>query len=108
MDQSQPHTDADLLGKLEGAIDSMPRKSREIFLAHRLDNKTYQEIADVTGLTVRHVERHMAKALVHIMKHVDSEAPHRRAGLLRLVLRLLTKFFGGETAPLSSKNGQTA
>lgn len=108
MDQSQPRTDPDLLRKLEGAVGSMPRISREIFLAHRIDNMTYREIADVTGLTVRQVERHIAKALAHITKHLDSAESHGRVGLLRLVLRLPTKFFGGETAPRSSKNSQGA
>ena len=103
MDQSESRNDPDVLREIEDALGSMPPRPREIFLAHRLDNMTYREIADVTGLTVRQVERQIAKALVHIAKHMDSEDSHCGAGLLGWVLRLLTKFFGGEIASLSSK-----
>lgn len=104
MDQSQSRTDPDVLRKIEDALARMPRKPREIFLAHRLDNMTYREIADVTGLTVRQVERQIAKALIHIAKQMDPEDSHCGAGLLGRVLRPLTRFFGGEIASPSSKN----
>ena len=41
-------------------------RTREIFLAKRLDGMSYSEIASRTGLSVRQVERHMAKALATI------------------------------------------
>jgi len=52
--------DAELLRRLEDAVASMPRKQREIFLAHRLDDMSYAEIARRTGLSVKQVERQMA------------------------------------------------
>jgi RNA polymerase sigma-70 factor (ECF subfamily) len=62
--------DPELLKKLERAMLKLPRSTREIFLAHRLDDMSYQEIADRTGLTVRQVERHMARAIYRLSKEV--------------------------------------
>ena len=61
------------LKKLERAMLKLPRSTREIFLAHRLDDMSYLEIADRTGLTIRQVERHMAKALYWVCKELDDE-----------------------------------
>ena len=41
-------------------------KTRQIFLAKRLDGMSYAEIARRTGLSVKRVERHIAKALATI------------------------------------------
>jgi RNA polymerase sigma-70 factor (ECF subfamily) len=65
------NVDADLLRRLEEAVASMPRKQREIFLAHRLDEMSYAEIARRTGLTVRQVERQMARAITKLCKQMD-------------------------------------
>ena len=67
------HDDPELLKKLERAMLKLPRSTREIFLAHRLDDMSYQKIADRTGLTVRQVERHMAKAIYRVCKELDDE-----------------------------------
>jgi RNA polymerase sigma-70 factor (ECF subfamily) len=63
--------DADLRRKLEEAVAAMPRKQREIFLAHRLHGLSYVEIASRTGLSVRQVERHMARAIYKLAKQMD-------------------------------------
>jgi RNA polymerase sigma-70 factor (ECF subfamily) len=62
---------ADLLRRLEAAVAAMPRKQREIFLVHRLDAMSYAEIASRTGLSVRQVERHMARAIYKLCKQMD-------------------------------------
>jgi RNA polymerase sigma-70 factor (ECF subfamily) len=61
----------EILRKLETAVASLPRAQREIFLAHRLDDLTYAQIACHTGRTVRQVKRQMAKALYKIGKQMD-------------------------------------
>ena len=38
-------------------------KEREVFLLSRVEDKTYKEIAEITGLTVKAIERRMSKAL---------------------------------------------
>jgi RNA polymerase sigma factor (sigma-70 family) len=65
--------DPELLKKLERAMLKLPRSTREIFLAHRLDAMSYQQIAGRTGLTVREVERHMARAIYRLCKALDDE-----------------------------------
>ncbi|MBS86342.1 MAG: RNA polymerase subunit sigma [Sphingobium sp.] len=69
-------TDLERLERLEAGLLSMPRLRREIFLAVRLDAMTYADIAHRTGLSVRAVERQMARAIVHIGRHLrDTDAP---------------------------------
>ena len=68
------HPDPETLRKLEAAVASMPRLRREIFLAVRLDAMTYAQIAEVTGLSVAQVERHMARAMRHLVS-VMSDRP---------------------------------
>lgn len=65
--------DPDLLRRLEAAVAAMPRKQRAIFLAHRLDDLSYAEIAERTGLSVRQVERQMASAIYKLCKQMDGE-----------------------------------
>jgi len=69
--------DPETLRKLEAAVASMPRLRREIFLAVRLDAMTYAQIAEVTGLSVTQVERHMARAMRHLVS-VMSDHPVSR------------------------------
>jgi RNA polymerase sigma-70 factor (ECF subfamily) len=63
--------DPELLRRLEDAVASMPRVQREIFLAHRLDDLSYAEIAQRTGLSVKQVERQMARAIYKLCKQMD-------------------------------------
>ncbi|MDF7775693.1 sigma factor-like helix-turn-helix DNA-binding protein [Sphingomonas sp. AOB5] len=61
------------LKRLARAVRKLPRLQREIFLAARLDDMDYVEIAERTGLSVREVERHIAKALVSIVRRMDRQ-----------------------------------
>jgi RNA polymerase sigma-70 factor (ECF subfamily) len=65
--------EAELLRRLDRAIRTVPRRTREIFLARRLDQLSYAEIAERTGLSVRQVERHMARAINRLCREVDRE-----------------------------------
>jgi len=65
--------DPDLLRRMEDAMRAMPKMQREIFMAHRLDDMSYDEIARRTGLSVRQVERHVAKAIYKLVKQLDGE-----------------------------------
>ena len=61
------------LRRLEEALMNMPRLQREIFMAHRLDDMPYEEIARRTGLTIRQVERQMARAIYKLDKRLHGE-----------------------------------
>jgi RNA polymerase sigma-70 factor (ECF subfamily) len=65
--------DPELLRRLEETVEALPRKQREIFLAHRLDGISYAEIARRTGLSVREVERQMASAIYKLCKQMDGQ-----------------------------------
>jgi len=56
----------DMLRRLEDAVQRLKPRTREIFLAHRVDGYSYAEIAVRTGLSVKCIEKHMSKAIAHI------------------------------------------
>lgn len=56
----------DLLRRLEVAMLRLRPKTREIFMAHRVEGLTYAQIAERTGLSVKGVEKQMSKALRHL------------------------------------------
>ena len=56
----------DQIARLQKALASLSTKTREIFLAHRLEGLSYKDIATETGLSEKGVEWHMSKAIAHI------------------------------------------
>jgi RNA polymerase sigma-70 factor (ECF subfamily) len=56
----------DQLERLQDALGKLAPKTREIFLAHRLDGLSYKDIATQTGLSLKGVEWHMTKAIAHL------------------------------------------
>ena len=56
----------DMLRRLEVAIMRLRPRTREVFMAHRIEGLTYAEIAERTGLSVKGVEKQMSKALVQL------------------------------------------
>lgn len=77
-------SDPEFLERLNQAIATLPRRDREIFLAHRVDGLSYQEIASRTGLSVRRVERHIARALYGIDRSLEGQPLRWWQRLLRL------------------------
>lgn len=49
--------------KLQQVLSSMPENSRVVFLMNRMDNLTYNDIAQRLGLSVKAVEKRMHEAL---------------------------------------------
>ncbi|CAL2093938.1 sigma-70 family RNA polymerase sigma factor [Tenacibaculum sp. 190524A05c] len=58
----------DFRAKLESAISNLSDKEREVFLLSRIDKKTYKEIADITNISVKAVERRMSNAFINLRK----------------------------------------
>lgn len=54
------------------ALQKLPEKCRLVFLMSRLDHLTYQEIADILGISIKTVENHMGKAI----KILKTQLPH--------------------------------
>lgn len=56
------------LARYEAAMRSMKPKTREIYLRHRLDEESYDQIAAALSMSVSGVEKQMAKAAVHLKR----------------------------------------
>ena len=63
----------DTLGRLERAMAKLKPRTREIFLAHRIEGLTYVQIARRTGLSVKGVEKQMSKAIAKIDRLLDRD-----------------------------------
>lgn len=56
----------DRLRRLEAVLGRLQLRTREIFLAHRIDGYSYAEIAARTGLSIKTVEMHMTRAIAFL------------------------------------------
>jgi RNA polymerase sigma-70 factor (family 1) len=66
MDNDNPEKLAEMAEyeeRLQQVIASLPDGGREVFLMNRLEDLTYQEIADRLGLSVKAIEKRMSKVL---------------------------------------------
>lgn len=52
------------LDRLLECINQLPERTRAVFLAHRIDGMSYQQIARDRGLSISSVEKHVAKAVL--------------------------------------------
>jgi RNA polymerase sigma-70 factor (ECF subfamily) len=73
LDQVAALESRDTLRRLEQALGKLKPRTREIFLAHRIDGLTYAEIAERTGLSVKGVEKQMSKAIAKIDRFLDRD-----------------------------------
>lgn len=60
-----------MLRHVEAAMLKLRPKTREIFMAHRIDGLSYAEIAELTGLSIKGVEKQMSKAIAQIDRLLD-------------------------------------
>jgi RNA polymerase sigma factor (sigma-70 family) len=51
------------LERMRGALDTLPSRTRETFFMHRIEGRSYVEIATTLKVSVSAVEKHMASAL---------------------------------------------
>ena len=60
----------DMLERIESIICGMPRVTREIFIAHRVEGQSCDEIASRMGLPTSKVEHHLVRALIILDKRL--------------------------------------
>ena len=54
------------LGAVTACLLNMPERTRNIFILHRLEGRKYRDIAVQLGISVSAVEKHMARAVLHL------------------------------------------
>lgn len=76
--QLQPHSELNLQDpeflieeqefseKLQKALNELPEKQRETFLLSRIDKKSYKEISEITGVTIKATEKRIHNALASL------------------------------------------
>ncbi|TKR56411.1 sigma-70 family RNA polymerase sigma factor [Allopusillimonas ginsengisoli] len=67
---------AQLLASLKEALAELPLKCRQVFLWHRLEGYTQQEVAQRLGISVSMVEKYMIKAARHLRNRLQQYDPH--------------------------------
>lgn len=70
-------TTIDEVARFESALMKLPRFTCEVFLAHRLEDLSYSEIASRTGVTEQRVEREIAHAICGLARALDSRPSGR-------------------------------
>ena len=63
------------LWRAERAVDRLPRMTRKVFLAIRVEELRYSEIAARFDINIADVEAHFAVALRILMKVMDEKDP---------------------------------
>lgn len=72
-EQEQQLHAQDLMLAFDRALDTMPVKTRRVFLMQRVDELSYREIQEIVGISKATVEYHMIKALEHLSKELGRE-----------------------------------
>ena len=73
IDQQRLLESRDMLARVEAAVMKLRPKTREIFMAHRIEGLSYAEIAQRTGLSVKGVEKQMSKAIAAIDRLIERD-----------------------------------
>lgn len=54
-------------------IDAMPTRRRQAFLLHRIDGLSYLEIARKMGVSIKGVEKHLATAMLQLVREMQTD-----------------------------------
>lgn len=61
----------ELKKRYEISLNKLPEKQRVVFLMSRIDKLKYHEIAEITGITIKGVEKRMQMALAFLRKELE-------------------------------------
>ena len=70
-DQAYAIEASQLMQSYQQAVNTLPPRTREVFLLHRVEELSYRQIAERLGIGLRTVEWHLAEALVRIRQTLD-------------------------------------
>jgi len=63
----------ELVQRIEFALESLPKRRRDIFRMNRFDGKKYEQIANEMSLSVKTIEAEMSKAIQTLRKSLSFE-----------------------------------
>jgi RNA polymerase sigma factor (sigma-70 family) len=58
------------LQQVDAALLQLNERTRDVFVLSRLEQMKYAQIAEMYGISVSAVEKHMIKALAHLARHI--------------------------------------
>jgi RNA polymerase sigma factor (sigma-70 family) len=61
------------LDRLRIIVSELPENTREIFVLNRIDGLSYSETADRVGMSESSVQKHLAKALLHVTRRLKPQ-----------------------------------
>lgn len=64
-------TGQEQLRRVAAALQELEPRTRDVFVLCRLEQMKQKEIADVLGISVSAVEKHLVKALAHVARRMD-------------------------------------
>ena len=70
------------MGLIDESIHQLSPRQKEVFLLHRYEKLTYQQIADQLGIGRESVKTHLQSALKSITSHIES-----KIGMLFILLQ---------------------
>ena len=59
------------LQQLADALQELPALTQQIFMRVRIDDQSYQQVADELGISTSSVQKHLARALAHAMTRLQ-------------------------------------
>lgn len=65
-----------LLASLKEGLTELPLKCRQVFLWHKLEGYTQEEIARKLGVSVNMVEKYMIRAARHLRERLQNHSQH--------------------------------
>jgi RNA polymerase sigma factor (sigma-70 family) len=69
-----------LLEALESALDELPREQREVFIAHELEGRSFQELAAETGVNLNTLLSRKHYAVLHLRERLQDVYDEFRKG----------------------------
>ncbi|HEX4049855.1 MAG TPA: sigma-70 family RNA polymerase sigma factor [Steroidobacteraceae bacterium] len=66
------------LASIVAALGELAERTRDIFVLCRLENMKHSQIAELLGISVSAVEKHLSKALAHLARRMDHDDGIRR------------------------------
>ncbi|MCC5941962.1 MAG: RNA polymerase sigma-70 factor [Balneolaceae bacterium] len=80
------NTTVRLIKRVREEVENLPEGAKIVYLLHRRDGLTYNEIAQVLGISVKTVESRMTKALKMLRTNLEKEMDLKLLPLLAIFL----------------------